>query len=62
MAKLARYEYHKKIYEGLVAATEIQVIKGSFWDQYEVSGKKSFFVESVKGIRFFRSIRPVDCY
>jgi 2-keto-4-pentenoate hydratase/2-oxohepta-3-ene-1,7-dioic acid hydratase in catechol pathway len=40
MAKLARYEYNKKIYEGLVDADEIQVIKGSFWDHYEVSGKK----------------------
>jgi hypothetical protein len=40
MAKLARYEYNKKIYEGLVDADEIHVIKGSFWEHYEVSGKK----------------------
>ena len=40
MAKLARYEYNKKIYEGLVDADEIHVIKGSFWEHYEVSAKK----------------------
>ena len=54
MAKLARYEYHKKIYEGLVEATEIQVIKGSFWDQYEVSGKK----HSISEARFLPPVIP----
>jgi 2-keto-4-pentenoate hydratase/2-oxohepta-3-ene-1,7-dioic acid hydratase in catechol pathway len=40
MMKLARYEYNKKIYEGLIDEAQIQVINGSFWDYYEVSGKK----------------------
>ena len=54
MVKLARYEYHKKIYEGLVDATEIQVISGSFWDQYEVSGKKHRISET----RFLPPVIP----
>ena len=40
MVKFARFEYDNKICEGLVEAEDIQVIKGSFWNHYEVSDKK----------------------
>ena len=40
MVKFARFEYDNKIFEGLVEAEDIQVIKGSFWNHYEVSDKK----------------------
>ena len=54
MVKLARYEYNKEIYEGLVDATEIQVIKGSFGDHYEVSGKK----HRISEVRFLPPVIP----
>ena len=54
MAKLARYEYNKKIYEGLVDADEIHVIKGSFWEHYEVSGKK----HRISEVRFLPPVIP----
>ena len=54
MAKLAWYEYNKKIYEGLVDADEIHVIKGSFGDHYEVSGKK----HRISEVRFLPPVIP----
>jgi 2-keto-4-pentenoate hydratase/2-oxohepta-3-ene-1,7-dioic acid hydratase in catechol pathway len=54
MAKLARYEYNKKIYEGLVDADEIHVIKGSFGEYYEVSGKK----HRISEVRFLPPVIP----
>jgi 2-keto-4-pentenoate hydratase/2-oxohepta-3-ene-1,7-dioic acid hydratase in catechol pathway len=54
MVKLARYEYNKKIYEGLVAEGEIRVIEGSFWDPYEVSGKK----HRISEVRFLPPVIP----
>jgi len=54
MAKLARYEYNKKIYEGLVDDDEIHVIKGSFWNDYEVSGQK----HRISEVRFLPPVIP----
>jgi 2-keto-4-pentenoate hydratase/2-oxohepta-3-ene-1,7-dioic acid hydratase in catechol pathway len=54
MVKLARYAYNKKIYEGLIDEGEIQVIKGSFWDHYEVSGKK----HRISEVRFLPPVIP----
>ena len=54
MVKLARYEYDKKIYEGLIDEAEIQVIKGSFWDHDEVSGEK----HSISAVRFLPPVIP----
>jgi 2-keto-4-pentenoate hydratase/2-oxohepta-3-ene-1,7-dioic acid hydratase in catechol pathway len=54
MVKLARYEYNKKIYEGMIVEAEIQVIKGSFWDHYEVSGEK----HSISEVRFLPPVIP----
>ncbi|MGW8300619.1 MAG: fumarylacetoacetate hydrolase family protein [Desulfobacterales bacterium] len=54
MAKMARYEYNKKIYEGLVDADEIHVIKGSFWNDYEVSGQK----HRISEVRFLPPVIP----
>ncbi len=54
MVKLARYEYNKKIYEGLLDAEEIHVIKGSFWNHYEVSGKK----HSISEVSFLPPVIP----
>jgi 2-keto-4-pentenoate hydratase/2-oxohepta-3-ene-1,7-dioic acid hydratase in catechol pathway len=52
--KLARFEYNKKVYEGLVDAEEIHVIKGSFLNHYEVSGKK----RSISEVRFLPPVNP----
>lgn len=54
MVKLARYEYNKIIYEGLVDEAEIHVIKGSFWNHYEVSGKK----HSISEVSFLPPVIP----
>lgn len=54
MVKLARYEYNKKIYQGLIDEAEIQVIKGSFWDDYEVSAEK----HSISEARFLPPVIP----
>lgn len=40
MVKFARFEYNKKTYQGVVDAEGIHVIKGSFWNHYEVSDRK----------------------
>ena len=54
MVKFARYEYNKKIYEGLIDEAEIQVIRGSFWNHYEVSGEK----HSISEVRFLPPVIP----
>jgi len=54
MVKLARYEYNKKVYQGLIDEAEIQVIEGSFWDDYEVSGEKHRISEA----RFLPPVIP----
>ncbi len=38
--KFARFEYNSKIYDGLVDTEEVNVIRGSFWNHYEVTGQK----------------------
>ena len=54
MSKFARFEYDKKIHEGLLDAEEIHVIKGSFWNHYEVSDKKY----RVSEVRFLPPATP----
>jgi 2-keto-4-pentenoate hydratase/2-oxohepta-3-ene-1,7-dioic acid hydratase in catechol pathway len=54
MEKLGRFEYDNKIYEGLVEAAEIHVIKGAFWNHYEVSDKKYRISE----VRFLPPVIP----
>ena len=54
MVKFARFEYNKKIHEGLADAEGIQVIKGSFWNHYEVSDKKV----SIAEVRFLPPVIP----
>ena len=54
MVKFARFEYDKKIYEGVVDAEEIHVIKGSFWNHYEVSDKK----HSISEVSFLPPVTP----
>ena len=54
MVKFARFEYNKKIHEGLADAEGIQVIKGSFWNHYEVSDKKVSTAE----VRFLPPVIP----
>ena len=54
MLKFARFEYDKKIHEGLLDAEEIHVIKGSFWNHYEVSDKKY----RVSEVRFLPPATP----
>ncbi len=38
--KFARFEYDGKIYNGMVEAEEINVIKGSFWDHSDLTDQK----------------------
>jgi len=38
--KFARFEYQGKIYNGTVEAEEITVIKGSFWNHFDVTNQK----------------------
>ncbi|UCD80117.1 MAG: fumarylacetoacetate hydrolase family protein [Desulfobacterales bacterium] len=38
--KFARFEVNGKIYNGMAEAEEVTVIKGSFWNDYEVTGQK----------------------
>jgi len=38
--KLARFEHNGKIHLGMVETEEIHVIKGSFWNQFEVTEEK----------------------
>ena len=38
--KFARFEYNDKIYDGLVDTEEVNVIRGSFWNHYVVTGQK----------------------
>ncbi|MEJ2730698.1 MAG: DUF2437 domain-containing protein [Deltaproteobacteria bacterium] len=54
MVKFARYEYNKKIYEGLIDGAQFRVIKGSFGDHYEVSGK----IHSISEVRFLPPANP----
>ena len=54
MVKFARFEYNKKIHEGLADAEGIQVIKGSIWNHYEVSDKKVSTAE----VRFLPPVIP----
>ena len=54
MVKFARFEYNKKIHEGLADAEGIQVIKGSFWNHYEISDKKV----SIAEVRFLPPVIP----
>ena len=54
MEKLARFEYDKKSYDGLVDAEEIHVIKGSFLSHYEVSDKK----HRISEVRFLPPVTP----
>jgi 2-keto-4-pentenoate hydratase/2-oxohepta-3-ene-1,7-dioic acid hydratase in catechol pathway len=54
MVKFARFEYDNKIYEGLVDAEDIHVIKGSFWNHYEVSDKK----HRISEVRFLPPVTP----
>jgi 2-keto-4-pentenoate hydratase/2-oxohepta-3-ene-1,7-dioic acid hydratase in catechol pathway len=54
MVKFARFEYNKKIYEGLADAETLRVIKGSFLNQYEVSDKRYRLSE----VRFLPPVVP----
>jgi 2-keto-4-pentenoate hydratase/2-oxohepta-3-ene-1,7-dioic acid hydratase in catechol pathway len=54
MVKFARFEYNKKTCKGLVDAEEIHVIKGSFWNHYEVSEKK----HRISEVRFLPPVAP----
>ena len=38
--KFTRFEVNGKIYNGMAEAEEITVIRGSFWNQYEMTGQK----------------------
>jgi len=38
--KLARFEHHGKVYNGMVEADEVQVVGGSLWDRFEVTAEK----------------------
>jgi 2-keto-4-pentenoate hydratase/2-oxohepta-3-ene-1,7-dioic acid hydratase in catechol pathway len=54
MERLVKFEYDNKIYEGLEDAEEIHVIKGSFWNHYEVSDKK----HRISDVRFLPPAVP----
>ena len=52
--KFVRFEYNKEVYEGVVDSDEIQVIKGSFLNDYEVSAEKC----SISDVRFLPPVIP----
>ncbi len=43
--KFARFEVNGKIYNGMAEAEEISVIRGAFWNQYEMTGHKYLISE-----------------
>ena len=52
--KFARFEANADIYNGVVEADEITVIRGSFFDQYEMTDQKY----SISEIRFLPPVQP----
>jgi 2-keto-4-pentenoate hydratase/2-oxohepta-3-ene-1,7-dioic acid hydratase in catechol pathway len=52
--KFTRFEVNGKIYSGMAEAEEITVIRGSFWNQYEMTGQKY----SKSEIRFLPPVLP----
>jgi len=52
--KFARFEYHGKINNGMVEAEEITVIKGSFWNHFDVTDQKY----PISEVRFLPAVLP----
>jgi 2-keto-4-pentenoate hydratase/2-oxohepta-3-ene-1,7-dioic acid hydratase in catechol pathway len=52
--KFARFEVNGKICNGIAEAEEISVIRGSFWDQYEMTGQRY----SISEISFLSPVIP----
>jgi 2-keto-4-pentenoate hydratase/2-oxohepta-3-ene-1,7-dioic acid hydratase in catechol pathway len=52
--KFARFKFNGEIYHGIAEAEEIAVIRGPFWDQYEVTGRKY----AVSEISFLSPVLP----
>ncbi|MEJ2164609.1 MAG: fumarylacetoacetate hydrolase family protein [Desulfobacterales bacterium] len=52
--KFARFEVNGKIYNGMANAEEVTVVRGSFWDQYEMTDQKY----SISEISFLPPVIP----
>jgi 2-keto-4-pentenoate hydratase/2-oxohepta-3-ene-1,7-dioic acid hydratase in catechol pathway len=52
--KFLRFEYKGKIYNGMAETEDINVIKGNFWDHYDVTDQKY----SVSEVNFLPAVLP----